>query len=179
VDELGHLVNDLLLLSSLDAEQFAEAEEAVEIGPLLADLGEAFGMLAEERDLEFSIDVEEGCRVMGRPALLRRLFGNLLDNAIAYTPAGGRVSLTSARDGTVCRVAVTDTGVGLSPADVGRVFDRFYRADASRSRKAGGLGLGLSLCKRIAELAGGSISVESHEGRGSTFTVTLPLSTGG
>jgi signal transduction histidine kinase len=177
VDELTRLVNDLLLLASLDAETYAEEEQEVDLGVILEDVTHAFGVLADQKGLRFSADLGPDCLVRGRPGLLRRLFANLLDNAVSYTLQGGTVSVEARREGGVCRIAVTDTGIGMSPADAERVFERFYRADSSRSRRAGGLGLGLSLCRRIVDLAGGRICVTSREGEGSTFVVTLPRAT--
>ena len=174
VDELTRLVNDMLLLARLDAESYTEEAARLDLGPILGDVGEAFGVLAEEKGIGFAVTVQGELAVEGRPSLLRRLLGNLVENAIEHTPSGGKVAVTAERAGNVCRVSVEDTGIGLGPRDIDRVFDRFYRADESRSRTGGGLGLGLSICKRVAELHGGSITVESREGEGSRFTVTLP-----
>ena len=117
----------------------------------------------------------------GRPVTLRadedlllQLLLNLLDNAIKYTPSGGRVTAGWSTNGAQVELWVRDTGVGIAPEHLPHIFDRFYRADKARSRAEGGVGLGLSICRWIAEAHGGSISVESEPGQGSTFTVRLP-----
>ena len=109
-------------------------------------------------------------------ARLRQLLLNLLSNAVKYTPAGGQVWLVLTARPEAATISVRDTGLGIAPGDVDRVFDRFWRADAARSRtgERPGFGLGLSICKWVAEAHGGSIAVTSRPGRGSTFTVTLP-----
>ena len=99
---------------------------------------------------------------------------NLLDNAIKYTPSGGRVTAGWSINGTQVELWVRDTGAGIAPEHLPHIFDRFYRVDKARSRAEGGAGLGLSICRWIAEAHGGSISVESAPGQGSTFTVRLP-----
>jgi signal transduction histidine kinase len=99
---------------------------------------------------------------------------NLLDNAIKYTPAGGKVELTTEAIPQGIRIRVKDTGIGIMHEHLPRIFERFYRVDKARSRKSGGTGLGLSIVKNIVEAHGGEVSVESHFNHGSTFTVTLP-----
>ena len=101
---------------------------------------------------------------------------NLLTNAIKYTPREGNVSIDAAKNGGDLTMSVRDTGIGIAPGDLPHIFDRFWRADAARSRtgERPGAGLGLAICKWIAEAHGGSIAVQSRAGRGTTFTVTLP-----
>jgi signal transduction histidine kinase len=105
---------------------------------------------------------------------------NLLTNAVKYTPAGGRVRLWLERDDGRVRFGVSDTGIGIAPGDLPHIFDRFWRADSARTRTAErpGVGLGLAICKWIAEAHGGTIEVQSRPGRGTTFSVTLPASPG-
>jgi len=102
------------------------------------------------------------------------LFLNLVDNAIKYTPEGGRVTLSWRREDGWVRVDVSDTGVGIPPEDLPHIFERFYRVDKARSRERGGTGLGLSIAQWIAHAHGGRIEVESQVGQGTTFTVWLP-----
>ena len=100
---------------------------------------------------------------------------NVIDNAIKYTPRGGSVQASLIRSGRRAIIRVTDTGIGIPQADLPHVFDRFYRVDKARSRATGGTGLGLSIVKQIVALHGGTITAESEEGKGSTFTIDLPL----
>jgi signal transduction histidine kinase len=113
--------------------------------------------------------------IVGDRLRLRQLFLNLIDNAIKYTPEGGKVTLALAREDGSVVFRVTDTGIGIPDADLPRIFDRFYRVDKARSREMGGTGLGLSIAKWIAELHRGTITVESEVLKGSVFTVRLPL----
>ena len=105
---------------------------------------------------------------------LRQIFGNLLDNALKYTPAGGMITVRAESEGGELEVDVEDTGIGIEPLDQERVFERFYRVDRARSRELGGTGLGLSIVKHLVLTAGGRISLESTPGRGSRFRVHLP-----
>jgi two-component system, OmpR family, phosphate regulon sensor histidine kinase PhoR len=114
-------------------------------------------------------------RVRGDANLLRDVLRNLLDNAIQYTPPGGRVQVTAAVDGGFAVVTVSDTGIGIPQSDQPRIFERFYRVDAARSREVGGTGLGLSIAKHVVEAHGGKIWVESTVGSGSTFRFSVPL----
>jgi signal transduction histidine kinase len=113
--------------------------------------------------------------IEGDEAQLRRLLLNLVDNAIKYTPPGGRVTLTLRRDSGWASLRISDTGVGLSLEEQERIFQRFYRATKTHLRDEGGAGLGLCIARSIAEAHGGRIQVESAPGHGSTFTVLLPL----
>jgi two-component system phosphate regulon sensor histidine kinase PhoR len=114
-------------------------------------------------------------RVRGDANLLRDVLRNLLDNAIQYTPAGGRVEVTAAVDDGFAVVTVSDTGIGIPQSEQPRIFERFYRVDAARSREVGGTGLGLSIAKHVVEAHGGKIWVESAVGSGSTFHFSVPL----
>lgn len=174
VDELAALVNNLLFLASLDAADGPERPERVQLNGLVDDVGEVFGVLAEQGGLELETDIGDDCCVHGDRTLLHRLLCNLIENAIRYTPPGGRVAVRAGREDGLCRISVSDTGIGIDPADIDRIFDRFYRAEGSRSRGTGGTGLGLSICRRIAELHGGTIAAESEMGKGTVVTVALP-----
>ena len=137
-------------------------------------------ILGEDSGLTVSMSVLEEGVVDGDARRLRQLFLNLITNAIKYTPSGGRVELSlSQRVGDEIAFTVRDTGIGMSAADLSHVFERFWRADRARSRTSerGGFGLGLAISQWIAQAHGGRIAVQSRLGRGSVFTVTLPLLT--
>jgi len=173
VDRLIRLVRSLLTLARADAGQIALTLEAVSLHNLVPGAIEQVGPLAAEQGVELRLSSNADAVVRADPDLLLQLFLNLLDNAVKHTPAEGIVSVSwRTLDGHV-DISVTDTGSGIAAEHLPRVFDRFYRADKARSRSAGGSGLGLSICRWIAEAHGGSISVESAPGRGSTFTVRL------
>ena len=172
--DLSTLIDNLLFLARMDAEDGLPQSQPAGLESLCADLGEPFGILAEQKGVELAVACDPDLAVHGDPVLLRRLFGNLLDNAIRYTPEGGRVTVTAERDGDGCLVTVADTGVGIEPEALGHIFDRFYRADPSRSREAGGTGLGLSIARRAAERHHGRIAIESAPAKGTTITVRLP-----
>jgi signal transduction histidine kinase len=116
--------------------------------------------------------------VVGDGEALRRLFLILIDNAVKYNSAGGRVNITLGTNNGNAECRITDSGIGISPEDLDHIFDRFWRADKVRSRGMGGAGLGLSIARWIAERHNGSIRASSQAGRGSTFTVTVPLASG-
>jgi two-component system, OmpR family, phosphate regulon sensor histidine kinase PhoR len=113
--------------------------------------------------------------VVGNADYLERAVANLLENAIKYTPAGGKIDVSVASDGAQVAVEVSDNGIGIPPEDCARIFERFYRVDRSRSREMGGTGLGLSIVKHIAQSHGGAIEVQSVVGKGSSFRLTLPV----
>jgi heavy metal sensor kinase len=174
VAELSTLVENLLLLARMDAEDQLPAAAPVDVEELLGQVAEPFGMLAEQKGVHLALECDAPGRVGGDAVLLRRLFGNLLDNAIRHTPPGGCVTVRAKRLGGACCVDVGDTGAGIEPEALEHIFDRFYRADEARSRSDGGAGLGLSIVKRIVELHRGTVRVESQPGRGTTVHVSLP-----
>jgi two-component system OmpR family sensor kinase len=170
-DRMARLINDLLLLAQADAG-VPIRREIVEVDRLLLDVYAQEQALADGIDFELT-EVDSG-HVTGDPDRLRQLLLNLVDNAIKYTPAGGRVALALTRENGWVRVDVADTGVGIPPDDLPHIFDRFYRVEKTRSRKHGGTGLGLSIARWIADAHGGHIDVESEMGEGTTFTIWLP-----
>lgn len=193
---MGRLVGDLLLLARADAGEAPSFQrERVDLGELAGEVVERTRAQAGTREL--SITTDPRCIVIGDRDRLKQLVANLVENAIRYTPAGGRVSVrvsrtagVQQRSGTVrsrnardsgtsipmALLTVSDSGIGISPTDLPHVFERFYRADKARSRALGGTGLGLSIAQYVAQAHGGSISAASDgPNRGSTFTVRLPL----
>jgi signal transduction histidine kinase len=169
---LSRIVTDLLDLSRL--ESGSELEEAVAFDAVLRDEAERFDEPAAEAGVELSIRADVVPRVRGSARDLMLLVRNLVDNAIRYTRAGGRVDVTLGADDGDVVLNVSDTGLGIPQRDLPRIFERFYRVDRARSRETGGTGLGLSIVRHIVENHGGKISVESELGRGTRFEVRLP-----
>jgi two-component system, OmpR family, sensor histidine kinase BaeS len=173
---LGRLVEDLRTLSLAEAGQLSLNKEPVAVEELLSDVSTSFGGLAEAGEVEFRVECdEETSRLtlvvdVGR---LHQVFGNLIVNAIRHTPRAGSVTVLVERAAGSIRFVVRDTGPGISPEDLPHIFDRYWRAD--RDGSAGTSGLGLAIARQLVELHGGSISVESEPGRGTSFTVDLPL----
>lgn len=174
---MADLVASLLTLARADEGRFDLHREPIDLEPLVREVFETAHILGEESGLEVTLPVVMPATVMGERARLRQLFLNLVTNAIKYTPRAGSVEITLSTAGQTAIFSVRDTGIGISAADLPHVFERFYRADRARSRTSerGGFGLGLAISQWIAEAHGGTISVRSRLGRGSTFTVTLPI----
>jgi heavy metal sensor kinase len=174
-DRLTSLVNGLLTLARADAGEVELRREPLELAALAGEVAEMYQPLAEEHEVALSWDAAPPVPVpvLGDASRLRQLITNLLDNAIKFTDPGGRVSLLVGRDGDRARLVVADTGVGIPPDRLPHIFERFYQVDPARASK--GSGLGLSISRWIAEAHGGSIGVASGPGRGSTFTVMLPM----
>jgi heavy metal sensor kinase len=175
VDRLIGLVQSLLVLARADAGEVVLRKERIDVGELLEAAAEQVEPLASERGLTLAASGEQRLLVDADESLLLQLVLNLIDNALKYTPSGGSISITWAKDGAHVRIAVVDTGPGIEAEHLARVFDRFYRIDKARSRGDGSSGLGLSIAKWIAEAHGGSISAVSEPGKGTAFTVLLPL----
>jgi heavy metal sensor kinase len=175
---LNGLVRELLTLARVDAGQELLALESVSLDELADGVVETLAPLAEQRGVALSSETDEQVDIVGDQTRLTQLFVNLVDNALKYTPAGGEVTLSIRRDGASALIEVRDTGRGIPERDVPHVFERFYRVDSGRARSEGGTGLGLAICEWIARAHGGEITVLSAEGKGSTFTVRLPIEPG-
>jgi signal transduction histidine kinase len=171
---LQRLVEDLRLLSLADAGQLQLIQTEVDVCDLLVAVAESARAVADEEGVSLRVDVPaEPIVVLADADRLRQIVSNLVGNALRYTPAGGSTSLLARRSGDRVLIAVSDSGQGIAVEDLPHVFDRFYRADAARSRASGGSGLGLAIARALVEAHGGTISVESELGRGTTFTVVL------
>lgn len=174
IDRMNYIVRSLLDLAKMDVEKGALAKAPVRLDKVLSDRGEHFRRLAFDSGIQLDILDNEPVTVLGDQVRLSQLLYNLIDNAIKYTQRGGRVELRLTRDGQRAVFCVKDTGVGISKEDLPFVFDRFYRVDKARTREVGGAGLGLAICKEIAEAHGGTLEADSAPGAGSVFTASLP-----
>ena len=175
-ERLSSLVDDLLVVARSDSGELRADVRPVDVGQVARHVHGALAPIAErDRRVKLVCDVEPGLRpALADEARLQQVMMNLVRNAITHTPEGGIVSVEAAADGTDrVRLAVADTGIGIPPEDLERIFDRFYRTDASRSRATGGFGLGLGISRDLLQAMGGSIEVESKQGTGSRFTVRL------
>jgi signal transduction histidine kinase len=181
VRRMTDLVESLLTLARADEGRFDLHREPVELGPLVQEVYETALILGEAQGVTVNLPFTAEAIVMGDRTRLRQLFLNLVTNAIKYTPAGGKVELGVGRHPDNVTFAVRDTGIGISAADFPHIFERFWRADRVRSRMSerGGFGLGLAISQWIAQAHGGSLVASSRLGRGSLFTVTLPIASDG
>ncbi|NUQ92773.1 MAG: HAMP domain-containing protein [Gemmatimonadaceae bacterium] len=181
VARMADLVDSLLTLARADEGRFELATEPIHLEPLVREVFETAVILGEDVGLAVSLPVIEDAVVMGDRTRLRQLFLNLVTNAIKYTPRGGKVEVSLGRRLDEATFTVRDTGIGIAAADLPHVFERFWRADRARSRRAGdaaergSFGLGLSISQYIAQAHRGSLTVQSRLGRGTVFTVALPL----
>jgi len=176
-ESLSRIVEDLFILARQPiSTRTALRKERVSLNDAMRDCARAAQVLASRKGVRLKLETDSPAVALnGDEELIKRMILNLLDNAVKYTPPGGDISVGLTSQNGDARIVVTDTGIGISAADHRRIFDRFYRVDKARSRRLGGAGLGLSIARWIAEGHDGSLSVESALGRGSSFTVELPL----
>lgn len=169
------IIENLMEIARADSNQLALSRQPTNLNAVAKDVFKQMHPLATGKGLELKLQMQrEVCVAIVDATAARRLLLILLDNAIKYTPAGGRVSLTLSNWHEHIEIAVQDTGIGISPEDLPRIFDRFYRSEKSRNREFGGLGLGLALAKWIVESHQGTITADSKLTQGSTFVVRLP-----
>lgn len=178
---LGALVTDLLALARLEGDPRALQRSSVDVEVLVSEVLAAAAGAAQQRGvLLVPVAVHDGdagrCRVDADEEAIRQALSNLVDNAIAHSDADDEVRVQLQRDGAVLEARVIDEGAGIPAEALERVFERFYRVDAARSRARGGTGIGLSIVKHVAQAHGGTVSVRSESGEGSTFTLRLPVS---
>jgi signal transduction histidine kinase len=171
---MAALIDDLMDLSRVEDPAAMHLGEA-DLTDIVIEEAKSANGLAADNDLELEVDVSDGVRILGDTQHLHLMVRNLLENAIRYTPEGGRVSVALVALGARAQLQVSDTGIGIPLQAQGRVFERFYRVDQDRARISGGTGLGLSIVKNVAESHGGTVGVTSELDEGSTFTVVLPL----
>ena len=175
VIRLGKLVDALLKLSRLENRSTPMKAREIDLGEELEELVLNHQMLLEESGLAFEYSYEPGVIVMADPDLLKQATANIVSNAVRYTPEGGTISMEVRRRNVMAQIVVSDTGIGMSQEDLRHIFSRFWRADAGRDRASGGLGVGLAIVKEIVDRHKGWVHVDSQEGKGSTFTINIPL----
>ena len=171
-ERLGNLVENMLLLARADAGQWPVQKVKVFLDDVLMDAASAARALGTSKNVHVDLGTIDEAAVNGDPTLLRQLFMILLDNAISFTPEGGKVTAMAEKNGRACHITIKDTGVGIPTSALPHVFERFFRADPARSR--GGVGLGLSIARWIVDVHHGRISVQSAEGQGTTVKVSFP-----
>jgi len=176
-ERLQRIADDLLLLAQIDACEAIFEKETLSLDTIVEDVCDLYAPIAEDKGLSLEVARSNGVVVHGDGGRLRQVIGNLLDNAIKYTAAPGRVTMSVGQENGAAYIRVADTGIGIREDDLAKVFDRFYRADPARSAlSAPGAGLGLSICRSIVAGHGGSIKIESAPGSGTAVTVYVPCS---
>ncbi len=171
---LSQLVVDLLLLEKSEAGRLPKNPVPFDLIQLAARVGKSFENLADSRGIQFSIAAGDGLTVVADESQVEHVLINLLDNAFKFTPSGGNIEIETAQTGSTVMVRVVDSGIGISPEESTRIFERFHQIDKEKSREPGGVGLGLSIARALAEQNGGTLEVESTLGQGSCFTLRLP-----
>jgi len=176
IGRLSKITSNLLMLSKADVGQVQINYEKVDLRELVRDISENLSLVADEKGVALNWpDEKEPLEVEGDRVRLSQLVTNLVDNAIHYTENGGSVTVrTGAANAFFAFIEVRDTGIGISKEDLGKIFDRFFRADKARTRRESGSGLGLSIVKWIVDAHGGKIEVQSELGKGTSFTVFIP-----
>jgi heavy metal sensor kinase len=170
-DRVLTMLNTLLDVAEAQAGVMRLAREPVDLATLLSEVVELYQYVAEEKKITVATELSETCEVSVDQTRMRQVFANLLDNALKYTNSGGKVTIRTRCEPNRAIIELTDTGMGIPPEEIPRIWERLFRGDRSRSQR--GLGLGLSLVKAIVEAHGGTVSVQSVPGQGSTFTVML------
>ena len=174
IDRLTGIVTDLLTLTRMDGDKNGMKQEAVDMSTLTEEVIHMLTPAAEKRGQQLESSIEPGLHMMGDRARLNQILYNLTDNAIKYSPDGGKISVSLREEQEKLVWRVRDNGVGIPAEDQEHIFERFYRVDKARSRETGGTGLGLSIVKQLVTMHGGEITVHSEPNRGSEFKVVFP-----
>jgi signal transduction histidine kinase len=176
IDRMNTLVSDLLVLARLDADKLGVSRETFDLAKILAETADRFILRASEEEILLDIEVPGELPALGDPRRTGQILAALLDNAMRFTPSGGRVTVAGClADGRV-EASVTDTGPGIPSEHLPHVFERFYRADTARRRSSGGTGLGLAIARDLAAIQGGEVAVSNAKNGGASFTLSLPAS---
>jgi len=172
---MQRLVDDLLDLSRIESGRWQPEPEPVDVSAAIQDVWSGLAERADAGRIELAVEVDPGAdALVVDPDALRQVLLNLVDNALRYSPAGGRITFRSRRQGDSLVLSVSDTGPGIAREHLPRIFERFYRADRSRSRDEGGTGLGLAIVRHLVEAHGGEVWAESERGRGTTVSCRFP-----
>jgi signal transduction histidine kinase len=176
-EDLSHLVDDMLDLSKIEADRIEVKPEPMVLTTTLAEVVEQLKPLAYQKELDLTLEIEPDLPMaLADSHRLRQITINLISNALKFTEQGGvTIHCTHLHERKMIRITVIDTGIGMSPAALRYIFEAFRQADGSITRHFGGTGLGLTIAKKLIELQGGEIGVESAPGKGSTFSFTLPI----
>ena len=175
IDRLSSVVGDLLTLVHIDSHKLKLRREMMVFADTVRESVSRLEPLAKRRGQTIKTEIQDSCEMFADPGKLAQVCYNIIENASKYTPDGGSIRVTLRRMGRDAVLEIADTGVGIPEADLPHVFDRFYRVDKARSRDTGGTGLGLSIVQQIVRLHAGSVTVASEMGKGTTFTVQLPV----
>ncbi len=172
---MSELSSDLVFLARVEDPISAYPMTPVDVSKLVIEVAKDFEPLAKNKQIELKVLQQAELEIIGNAEFLKRMLGNLLSNGLRYTDSGGQLSIATEQRSGLLDIHVSDTGIGIPPESVDHVFDRFYRVDKARARAAGGAGLGLSIVKAVVDAHGGEVKVTSEIGKGSKFTVSLPL----
>ena len=178
IDRLNLIIGDLLTLVSMDSKTMRLNRTTFSLAQLVTDTAHRLDLVLKQRNQELKLQLSDRCEMYADNAKLTQVVYNLMENASKYTQEGGAIRVRLIRSGRDAILTVTDNGPGIPKADQAHIFDRFYRVDKARSRETGGTGLGLSIVHQMVLMHGGTVSVDSEEGSGSTFTVELPIHQG-
>lgn len=174
---INHLIDDLQELAQADAGHLRIEISAIHLDEIILSTYESFLPACQKLGITLTYEIPDGLpTVKADTQRITQILGNLMNNAVNYTPSGGKINLRAFKEGSYVKVEVTDTGAGIEAGHLPHIFDRFYRADPSRARSTGGSGLGLAIVKQLVEAQGGHVGVRSEPGKGSTFFFTVPVS---
>jgi two-component system phosphate regulon sensor histidine kinase PhoR len=173
-DHMAAVLSDLLLIARLDAGKLTVKREPFDLASVLSETADRFRTRAAAADIRIAVEVTGKLRVHGDRERTSQILSILLDNALTYTPCGGSVAVVGSTQDSSAEILVEDTGPGISPKHLSRIFERFYRADTARSRSTGGTGLGLSIAQELARAQEGDLKAENAKEGGAVFRLKLP-----